>query len=116
MPMALIGAVIALLGVAPPVLGFARALLAGGDRFVRERTAGVLYAVGPRGLYVRTHQFERRDSWSGPVVVRTSKRRVAILTGTLEVHVIPTKAFASAEARDTFLRTLERRSQTLMSK
>ena len=111
MPMALIGAVIALLGAAPPVLGFARALMAGRDRFVRERSAGVLYAVGPHGLYVRTHQFERRDAWSSPVVVRTSRRRVAILNGTLDVHVIPTKAFASAEARDAFAKTLERRSQ-----
>ncbi len=45
--MALIGAIIALLGLAPPVLGIARALMAGRDRFVRERTAGALHAVGP---------------------------------------------------------------------
>ena len=95
------------------MLGCARAFVAGRDRFVRERTAGVLYAVGPQGLYVRTHQFERRDPWSGsgPVVVRTSKRRVAILTATREVHVIPTKAFASTDARGAFVKTLERRAQ-----
>ena len=106
LPFATVGAVTAVLGLGAFVLEVAPGLLALRDRSVRERRAGVLYAVGKSGLYMRTRSFERRESWKRVQVVRIGARRVAISTASF-VHVIPMAAFPHEGARTTFVSTLE---------
>ncbi len=105
-PFMTLGAVLALFGVGVFVLEVLPGLHALRDRSVRERRAGVLYAVGRSGLYVRTRSFELREPWKRIKVVTIGKRRVAIATADV-VLVIPVAAFANAGSRTTFLSTLE---------
>jgi hypothetical protein len=102
-----VGAVVALIAVASVVLDVSPALFALRDRAVRERSAGVLYAIGASGLYLRTQSFERREPWDHVYVLRAGSRRVAIFTASL-VHVIPVTAFQTDVARATFVSTIER--------
>jgi hypothetical protein len=100
-----VGAIMAIVAVASIIADFLPSLLALRDRAVRERSAGVLYAIGASGLYARTHSFERRESWDRVRVVRVGPRRVALFTASL-VHVIPQAAFASEGARERFVTML----------
>lgn len=102
-----VGAVVALIAVGSIILDVSPALFALRDRSVRERSSGVLYAIGASGLYVRTKSFERRESWERVFVVRAGSRRVAIFTASL-VHVIPVAAFRSDAARSSFVSMIER--------
>lgn len=104
-----VGAFVALLGLGTFVLEICPALLALRDRSVGERSAGVLYAVGKSGLYVRTKSFERRESWKRVQVVKVGARRIALSTPGL-VHVIPIGAFRHEGARTTFVSTLADRT------
>ena len=106
LPFATVGAATAILGLGAFVLEVSPGLLALRDRSVRERRAGVLYAVGKSGLYMRTRSFERRESWKRVERVRIGARRVAISTADF-VHVIPLASFPNEGARTTFLSTLE---------
>jgi hypothetical protein len=105
-PFTTVGAVVALMGLGSFVLELSPALLALTDRAVRERSAGVLYAVGRSGLYLRTKSFERRESWKRVQNVKIGARRIALSTSGL-VHVIPMSAFRHEGARTTFVSTLE---------
>ena len=88
LPFMTLGAVLALFGVGLFVLEVLPGLHALRDRSVRERRAGVLYAVGRSGLYVRTRSFELREPWKRVQVVAIGAKRVAIATADA-VHVIP---------------------------
>jgi len=102
----LVAAVTAAFAVGILGLVFSPGLLALRDRFVRERRAGVLYAVGPSGIYIRTQSFERRETWDGVFALRLSRTRVAIRSASL-IHVIPLAAFTNEHDRKTFVKTIE---------
>ena len=87
------------------------ALFALRGRFGRECRAGVLYAVGPSGLYLRTHSFERRDHFGGISELRVSRNRVAIGTGSV-IHAIPRSAFASEQDRKSFVNAIQSELRT----
>ena len=111
LPFTTVGAVVALMGLGSFVLELTPTLLALRDRSVRERRAGVLYAVGKSGLYIRTQSVERRESWKRVEVVRIGARRIAISAAGL-VLAIPLAAFRHEGARTTFVSTLERETGT----
>ena len=102
-----LGLVLLVLGVASFLVDLVPALLALRDRAVRERSAGVLYALGPNGLYVRSKSFEQREPWARVALVRAGSARVSLLTARA-VHTIPCAAFESDAARAVFVKTLER--------
>lgn len=101
-----VATVVAVIAVGSLVVDFSPALFALRDRAVRDREAGVLYAIGKLGLYVRTQHFERRESWERVYIARSGARGVALFTVS-GLHVIPVSSFQTDVARDTFVTLLE---------
>ena len=67
-----VGIVIVAMAITSVLTELSPALFALGDRSVRERRTGALYALGVSGLYVRTESFERRESWERVHAVRSA--------------------------------------------
>ena len=104
-PLMLVAAFITAFAVGLLALDFSPALLALRDRFVRERSAGVLYAVGPSGLYMRTQSLERRELWDGVSALRVSRKRLSLRSGS-GIHVIPLRPSEQENERKNFVKMI----------
>ena len=104
-PLMIVAAFITAIALGLLALDFSPALLALRDRFVRERSAGVLYAVGPSGLYMRTQCLERREMWDGVSALRVSSKRVALRSGS-GIHVIPLRPSEQENERKNFVKMI----------
>lgn len=104
-PFLLVAAYMIAIALGLLALDFSAALLALGHGFVRERSAGVLYAAGPSGLYMRTQSFERREMWDGISGLRLSKKRLSIHSKS-GIHVIPLRPDEQEHERKNFVKMI----------